>query len=102
MNHDHSQHALPAPSFWGSRYSVGLLVLGGVGLFFLLSEHRAHVLGALPLLIFLACPLMHLFMHRGHGEHGEHGGHGGHGGHGHSHASERAGDSASTNDGGAP
>jgi hypothetical protein len=28
------------------------------------------VLGVLPFLIFLACPLMHLFMHHGHGGHG--------------------------------
>lgn len=34
-------------------------------------EHRAHLLGWLPWLILLACPLMHLFMHGGHGSHGE-------------------------------
>ena len=39
------------------------LVLG----FFLLTEHRAHFFGALPYLLVLLCPLMHLFMHRGHG-----------------------------------
>jgi hypothetical protein len=33
------------------------------------------VLGALPYLILLACPLMHLFMHRGHGHHAGHGEH---------------------------
>lgn len=33
----------------------------------LAAEHRVHVLGVLPWLILLACPLMHLFMHRGHG-----------------------------------
>jgi hypothetical protein len=27
------------------------------------------VLGALPYLLLLACPLMHLFMHRGQGNH---------------------------------
>jgi hypothetical protein len=37
------------------------------------TEHTAHVLGALPCLLFLACPLLHV-LHRGHG-----GGHGGHG-----------------------
>jgi len=37
----------------------------------LIAEHRVHVLGALPWLILLACPLMHLFMHRGH-SHGSH------------------------------
>jgi hypothetical protein len=30
------------------------------------------VLGVLPYLLILACPLMHLFMHRGHGGHGGH------------------------------
>jgi hypothetical protein len=29
-------------------------------------DHRVHVIGALPFLVLLACPLMHLFMH-GHG-----------------------------------
>jgi hypothetical protein len=28
--------------------------------------HRGHVLGILPYLILFACPLVHLFMHRGH------------------------------------
>ncbi len=36
------------------------------GLFFLLREHWAHALGLAPYLLFLACPLMHLFMHHGH------------------------------------
>ena len=47
-----------------------LVVFLGVAGFFLLTEHRAHVLGYLPFLIFLLCPLMHLFMHKGHGKHG--------------------------------
>ncbi len=38
-------------------------------LFLLFTEHRAHVLGILPFLILLACPLMHLFMHHDHGQH---------------------------------
>lgn len=37
-----------------------------VAAFFLFSEHRAHVLGILPYLLVLACPLMHLFHHHGH------------------------------------
>lgn len=49
---------------------VALAVAGG---YFLWTEHRAHLLEALPFLIFLLCPLMHIFMHHGHGE-----GHGGH------------------------
>ena len=35
-------------------------------------EHRAHLLGALVFLPLLLCPLMHLFMHHGHGDHSDH------------------------------
>jgi hypothetical protein len=48
---------------------LGLVVFGAVAAYFLLSEHRAHFLGALPYLLVLACPLMHVFMHHGHGAH---------------------------------
>ena len=41
-------------------------LLGSVALFFAWTEHRAHLLGVLPYLLFLACPLTHLLMHRGH------------------------------------
>lgn len=71
-------HEIPEPSAdpavnlrrlrWGL---AGFLV---VALYFLALEHRAHLLGAmpavlgvLPWLLVLACPLMHLFMHRRHG-----------------------------------
>ena len=40
-------------------------VAAGIG-FYILREHWAHALGFVPYLLFLACPLMHLFMHRGH------------------------------------
>ncbi len=77
MNHDHSQHDSEPSGFWGSRYSIGLIVMGAIAAYFLLSEHRAHFFEALPLLLILACVGMHVFMHRGHGGSGEHGGHGG-------------------------
>ncbi|MEB0113108.1 DUF2933 domain-containing protein [Variovorax sp. RTB1] len=63
--------AEPAP-FWQSRYAIGLVVMGAIATYFLLSEHRAHFLGFLPLLLLLSCPLMHVFMHHGHSGHGEH------------------------------
>jgi hypothetical protein len=53
-----------------------------VAAFFLFTEHRAHLFGVLPYLLLLACPLMHLFMHRTHGSHGGHGGHRAHRHHG--------------------
>ncbi|WP_410498852.1 DUF2933 domain-containing protein [Chitinibacter sp. S2-10] len=69
MDHDHKQQA---PRFWGSRYAMGLIVIGAAAGYFLLTEHLAHVLGALPVLLLLACPLMHIFMHHGHGGHQHH------------------------------
>jgi cation transport ATPase len=55
MNHDHSEHETP-PGFWRSRYAIGLIVIGAIAGYFLLKEHLAHVIGALPLLLLLACP----------------------------------------------
>jgi Protein of unknown function (DUF2933) len=57
---------------------VGFLLIAG---FFVLTEHTAHVLGVLPYLLLLGCPLLHLF-HRGHGSHGGPGAHDEHADHG--------------------
>lgn len=46
-----------------------MLLAGGV--YYLLTEHLTHVSQAIPYLILLACPLMHLF--HGHGHHGHQG-----------------------------
>jgi hypothetical protein len=57
-----------------SRSGLVLVAFLGIAGFFLVTEHRAHVFGALPYLLLLACPLMH-FLHRGHkGGHGRHDG----------------------------
>ena len=56
---------------WRSRSGIVLLGFLAVAGFYLVTEHTAHFFGALPFLIFLACPLMHLFMHHGHGGHGK-------------------------------
>ncbi|MBI3730572.1 MAG: DUF2933 domain-containing protein [Undibacterium umbellatum] len=71
MNHEHENQNEPG-SFWRSRYALGYLVIGAVAAYFLLTEHLAHVIGALPFLLLLACPLMHVFMHHGHGHHSHH------------------------------
>lgn len=71
MHHDPSLKDPEPVSFWRTRYAIGLLVMGAIATYFLMSEHRAHFLGALPLLLLLACPLMHVFMHNGHGGHGD-------------------------------
>lgn len=62
------------PGFWRSKAGLVAVAFLLIAAFFLLSEHRAHALGALPYLIILACPLLHIFMHRGHGSHGGHAG----------------------------
>jgi hypothetical protein len=62
------------PAGRGVVWLASLVFLAAAG-FYLWTEHRAHLYGALPYLLFLACPLMHLFMHRGHGGHAGHGPH---------------------------
>ena len=42
--------------------------LAAAAVLVLLQRHAAHVREYLPFLLILACPLMHMFMHRGHGE----------------------------------
>ena len=40
-----------------------------VGVTLLIVRHWVHAVGVLPYLFLLACPLIHLFGHRGHGGH---------------------------------
>ena len=47
---------------------VVTLALAALGVY-LFAAHTGHILSALPYLLLLVCPLMHLFMHRGHGHH---------------------------------
>ena len=46
-----------------------MLLVYALAAVFLVYWHWQHVLDALPFLVVLACPLMHLFMHHGHGAH---------------------------------
>ena len=62
----------PSKSFLTSPSGLvlmGFLAIAGV---YLWMEHRAHLLGVLVWLPLLVCPLMHLFMHHGHGGHSRH------------------------------
>ena len=72
MPHDHSSHqGSPPPS--GARALTKWIFWGFVlvALYFLFTEHRAHVVPYLPFALLLACPLMHFFHHGGHGGHGD-------------------------------
>lgn len=69
-HHEQEVGGHPPTRWWQTRSGLvlcGFLLIAG---FYLLTEHTAHVFGALPFLLLLACPLMHLFMHHGHGNHG--------------------------------
>jgi len=54
-------------SFWKTPSGLAALGLIGAATYFLVIEHHQHIFAFLPFLIFLACPLMHLFMHGNHG-----------------------------------
>ena len=70
MNHDeHETHRNGKLKFKANWVLAGFLAIAA---FFLIAEHKAHVLPFLPFALLLACPLMHVFMHRGHGDHDDH------------------------------
>ena len=59
------------------RSKTGLVFIAflAIAAFFLVTEHTAHFFGILPYALLLLCPLLHLFMHRGHGDHANHADH---------------------------
>lgn len=68
MSHDHGHEpdAGERTRFKAKWVLTGFLAVAG---YLLISEHQAHFIQALPYLLLLACPLLHVFMHRGHGDH---------------------------------
>ena len=73
MSHDHSDAHSNGEGQDRLRKISRYVFFGfvAVAAYFLITEHRAHVIPFLPFLLLAACPLMHIFMHRGHG-HGSH------------------------------
>ena len=71
MNSPHSTNN--SPTFWRSKPGIALGMLLVIVLFYLAREHYGHMLGLLPYMILLLCPLMHFFGHHhgGHSHHGE-------------------------------
>ncbi len=74
MNHSHEHgNGRPSGPNW-SRINQWVLWIGlAAAVAWMFFRHNAHLGQLLPFLILLACPLMHVFMHKGHG-HGHHGG----------------------------
>ena len=52
-----------------SRTGIATVIAIAVLAFLIYTGHSAHLLGALPYLLILLCPLLHIFMHGGHGHH---------------------------------
>ena len=71
---EHRQESDDAGSM-KSKANIALIIFLLIGAYFLVTEHRAHLSGWVsywwPYVLLLACPLIHLFMHGGHG-HGSH------------------------------
>lgn len=71
MDEAQADYAVPEPETGlGTAGRVALGVFALAAAYFLWTEHRAHVIPFLPWAIFAMCPLMHVFMHHGHGSHG--------------------------------
>lgn len=60
------------------RTLKGQLLLAGLAIAatYLITEHTTHVIQVLPFGFLMLCPLLHVFMHGGHGDHED--GHAGH------------------------
>jgi len=56
-------------SHYTARIQGILAALAFIGGVYMVVEHRIHLLAALPILVLLACPLIHAFTHRHHGRH---------------------------------
>jgi hypothetical protein len=69
-SHEHHEHRGGLKDWLLSRTGIAILLVVAVLAFLIYTEHTAHLLGAIPYLLLLACPLMHIFMHRGHQHHG--------------------------------
>ena len=76
MNSPTDSHGLGQTTSWRLPLWLAFCMFLAIAVFFLWEEHRAHILGVLPYAVLLLCPLIHLFMHRGHNGHEDsHSGH---------------------------
>lgn len=61
------EHQQARPSFWKTPFGIFSTLFAVAASIYLYAVHRDHVLALLPYAFLAACPLMHMFMHRGHG-----------------------------------
>jgi len=50
----------------GKSTNLYLIIALAVIAYFIWTEHRAYMISALPYLLILLCPILHVFMHRNH------------------------------------
>lgn len=62
-----------AKAFAGTLPGALIITVGAAGLAYLVFVQPAVLLVLLPFSVLLLCPLVHVFMHRGHGGQGAHG-----------------------------
>lgn len=63
------QHEHPTTHGTNRQRTISRIVFiafAAIAAYFLITEHRAHLFGILPFLLLAACPLLHVFHHRGH------------------------------------
>lgn len=71
---EHNKHSSDSGNSQLLRFWLPLGMFLAFVVYLLWAEHRVHFLQALPYLILVACPLMHVFMHGGHGGYSKGGG----------------------------
>lgn len=71
MDRSHKQHheLQGEQPWWKTPFGIACIFFFVVAGYFLFMEHRAHIGDNWIWLILLACPLMHIFHHGGHGGH---------------------------------
>lgn len=72
-SHEHYHRPKNKKPWWKTSSGMLLIVLFAFGGYFLVKEHAAHIGDNWIWLILLLCPLIHIFMHGGHGKHEGHG-----------------------------
>jgi hypothetical protein len=67
--HEHDKGTSQNHESWLKRHRWLSYISLAVITFYLLTEHRAHVIAYLPYFLLASCLLMHVFMHGGHHHH---------------------------------
>lgn len=74
MNEHHDHHHIPEKkrSWWSTFPGMACAGILAIIAYTLVIDHRQHIAENWVYLLFLICPVMHLFMHHGHNHHHPH------------------------------